>query len=199
MLRMISRYLVLSLALLAGAPSAAPGQGLIAGDSIRVDVRGVEAVVGVPAPRGTKPLWTEGTVVQLTPDSLWYRAAGDRGSSSVSLANAIVQRRMDGDQRRAGTAVGGLLLGVIGAWGGYANYDPNPAGSCGFSVVGCGGGSPNPLSRGQETAAYAIGGALLGGFFGYVLGTKIKRWETVEFDRLMTGGGSLGVSFNSRW
>ena len=64
--------LLLGIILLAQAPLTAHGQQLVAGDTIRVKPsRSTEPkrqwTVKQPVPR-----WTEGTVVRLTPDTLWY-------------------------------------------------------------------------------------------------------------------------------
>ena len=187
---------VLGIILLAHAPSTAHGQQLTAGDSIRVKpTRSIEPERkwAVQQPR---PQWTEATVVRLTADTLWYESSGN--VSPISMDDAAIQRPTARNHRWAGAAMGGVTLGVVSGLITHKQYEPRSNSCSGFSIgLGCG-YHPNPLSRGQETALGVAGGALVGGFFGWVLGRKLERWETVELDQVMIGDGNLAVSLSIR-
>ena len=76
-----ARYVLFSLLLLVNTPSTAHGQQLIAGDTIRV--RASQST-------GTGRVWTEGSVVRLAPDTLWYQSSG--GVSAMSWDNVELKR-----------------------------------------------------------------------------------------------------------
>ena len=187
---------VLGIILLAHAPSTAHGQQLTAGDSIRVKpTRSIEPERkwAVQQPR---PQWTEATVVRLTADTLWYESSGN--VSPISMDDAAIQRPTARNHRWAGAAMGGVTFGVISGMISHKTYKPRVS-SCSGGGWGFGCGSrPNEFSQGQVTAAGVAGRALVGGFFGWVLGRKLERWETVELDQVMIGDGNLAVSLSIR-
>ena len=74
----LKRGLLLGIILLAHAPLTALGQELAAGDTIRL--RPSQST-------GTARGWSEGSVVRLAPDTLWYRSSGSVSAISTSLLN----------------------------------------------------------------------------------------------------------------
>ena len=72
---------ILGILLLAPAPSTVHGQQLVAGDMIRV--RASQST-------GTGREWTEGSMVRLAPDTLWYQSSG--GVSAMSWDNVELKR-----------------------------------------------------------------------------------------------------------
>ena len=174
--------LLLGILLLAHVPSTAHGQQLVAGDTIRVrpsqstEPRG-QWTVEQPKPRWTE--WTEGTVVQLTPDTVWYQSSGS--VSPISMDNADIQRPTHRDHRVAGAVIGGLAGGAIV---GLVAYFETARVETAFRTN----------DRARQTVYGVIGGALWGGVFGNLLGRQLGRWETVELDQITVGDGNLAVS-----
>ncbi len=174
------------------APSTARSQQFVAGDTIRVKPsRSIEPerTWAVEQPR---PRWTEGTVVRVTPDSLWYQSSGNVSPISMDIAN--IQRPTHRDQRVAGAVIGGVTVGAISALIGHKEYSPRVS-DCGSGWnFFCSATKPNPLSRGEQTALIAALGASVGGYLGYHAGKWFGHWETVELDQVMIAPGSLAVS-----
>ena len=99
-----ARHVLFSLLLLVNAPSTAHGQQLIAGDMIRV-----RASQSTGAGRG----WTEGSVVRLTADTLWYQSGGS--VSAMSLDNVELERSTFRNHGLSGLGIGAVAGGAIGA------------------------------------------------------------------------------------
>ena len=187
----MKRRLLLGILLLAHAPSPAHAQQLVGGDAIRV--------------RASEGRWTEATLVRLTPDTLWYWSSSS--VSAMSLDNVELKRATDRNHRWRGLGIGALTGGAVGALAAYNSFEPRfgyedvgGAVICLlFAIFGC---DPGPQvqvnSRAEETAGGAVVGALTGGTAGYFVGKMLGRWETVELDQFMIGGGNLAVSFRIR-
>ena len=131
--------LLLGIILLAQAPLTAHGQQLVAGDTIRVKPsRSTEPkrqwTVKQPVPR-----WTEGTVVRLTPDTLWYQSSGT--VSPISMDITDIQRPTHRDHRVAGAVIGGVTVGAISALIGHKEYSPRVSNCSGFFFCAT---KPNP-------------------------------------------------------
>ncbi len=182
---------ILGIVLLAHAPSSALGQQLVAGDAIRVR-----------ASQSAEPglQWTEGRVVRLTSDTLWYQASGS--VSPISLDAAEIQRGTGRKRWRNGLGICALAGGAVGALVAYRSFEPRfgykdlgEALFCPF--LGC---EPDTQlnSRKDETAGGAFLGALIGGTAGFLVGKMLGGWETVELDQITVGAGNLGVSLSIR-
>ena len=188
--------LFLGMLLLAHGPSPAHGQQLVAGDMIRV--RASQST-------GTGRGWTEGSVVRLAPDTLWYQSSGS--VSAMSWDDVELKRRTLRNHRWSGLAIGAVAGGAIGALVALVDFEPtspleNLSLSCSILSFVCPHERVDPLvpanSRAEEAATRAIGGALIGGGLGYVVGMLLGRWETVELDQVMVGDGNLAVSMRIR-
>ena len=187
--------LFLGMLLLAPAPSTAHGQQLFAGDSIRVRTS-----------QSTEPgrQWTEGRVVRLTPDTLWYQASGN--VSPISMENAEIQRAAGLKHWRNGLGIGAVAGGAIGALVAYNSFKPKFGYDNFITGLICEARKrSNPCDRGpqvnsrpEETAGGAVVGALAGSAMGFLVGKSLGRWERVELDQLTVGGGSLAVSMRIR-
>ena len=192
-----ARYVLFSLLLLVNAPSIALGQQLVAGDMIRV--RASQRT-------GTGREWTQGSVVRLAPDTLWYQSSG--GVSAMSWDNVELKRPTFRNHRWSGLGIGAAAGGAIGALVALVNFEPTEklSLSCSILFFICSNELVDPLvdhlvpvhSRAEETATGAVRGALIGGGLGYVVGMLLGRWETVELDQITVGAGSLAVSMNIR-
>ena len=187
--------LLLGMLLLAHAPSQAHGQ-LVAGDMIRV--RASQST-------GTGRGWTEGSVVRLAPDTLWYQSSGS--VSAMSWDNVELKRATFRNHRWSGLAIGAAAGGAIGAFVALVDFNPtapleNLSLGCSLLSSVCPNEHVGPLlpahSRAQETATHVLGGALIGGGLGYVVGRLLGRWETVEQDQVSVGDGNLAVSMRIR-
>ncbi len=186
--------LFLRMLLLAQAPSTAHGQQLVAGDVIRVRAS--------QSP-GTARGWTEGSVVRLAPDTLWYQSSGS--VSAMPWDNLELKRPTFRDHRWSGLGIGVAAGGAIGALVALLSFEPteNLSVACSILSFVC----PDAIvdeafvpanSRAEETARLAVGGALIGGGLGYVVGMLLGRWETVELDQFTIGDGNLAVSMSIR-
>ena len=172
------RYVLFSLSLLVNTPTAALGQQLVAGDAI-----GLRATRRWPLEQ-RKPQWTEATVVRVTPDTLWYQSGGH--VSPISVEKSEIRRRTFRNHQRAGTVIGVVAGGAIGALAGHASYEPKTR------VSG------PPVSREAFTVESGFYGALIGGGLGHLLGKALGHWETVELDRITARDGNLAVSVRIR-
>lgn len=185
--------LLVGFLLLAHAPSTAHGQQLVAGDTIRV-----RASQSTGRGRG----WTEGSVVRLASDTLWYQASGT--VLPISVDGTQIQRPAFRNHRWSGLAIGAAAGGAIGASVALAYSEPleNLSRSCSILSFVCPGELGDALvpanSRSKKTATGAVGGALIGGGLGYLFGKALGRWETVELDQVMIGDGNLAVSLSIR-
>ena len=191
-----ARHVLFSLLLLVNAVSTAHGQQLIAGDMIRV--RASQST-------GTGRGWTEGSVVRLAPDTLWYQSSG--GVSAMSWDNVELKRPTFRNHRWSGLGIGAAAGGAIGALVALVNFEPTEklSLSCSILFFVCSDefvDSVDPAvpvnSRTGEAATGAVAGALIGGGLGYVVGNLLGRWETVQIDQLMIRDGSLAVSMRIR-
>ena len=188
---------ILGILLLAPAPSTVHGQELFVGSIIRV---------GASQSTGTERGWTEGSLVRLTSDTLWYQSDGS--VSAMSLVNAEIRRATDRNRRWAGLGIGAAAGGAIGALVALVNFEPTEklSLSCSILFFVCSDELVDPLvdpivpvnSRAEEAVTGAIVGALTGGGLGYVVGMLLGRWETVELDQVMVGAGNLAVSMSIR-
>ncbi len=191
------RYVLFSLLLLAHAPSTAHGQQLVAGDTIRV-----RASQSTGMERG----WTEGSVVRLAPDTLWYQSSG--GVSAMSWDNVELKRPTFRNHRWSGLWIGAAAGGAIGALAALVDFEPSEkfSFSCSILFFVCSEELVDPLvdpvvplnSRTEQAATGAVAGALIGGGLGYVVGRLLGRWETVQLDQLMIRDGNLAVSMRIR-
>ena len=192
-----ARHVLFSLLLLVNAPSTAHGQQLIAGDMIRV--RASQST-------GTGRGWTEGSVVRLAPDTLWYQSSG--GVSAMSWDNIELKRPTFRNHRWSGLGIGAAAGGAFGALVTLVTFEPSEklSFSCSILFFVCSDEIVDPLveplvpfkSRTEETVSGAVRGALIGGGLGYVVGMLLGRWETVQLDQVMIGDGNLAVSMRIR-
>ena len=190
------RYgLLLGTLLLAHAPSPAHGQ-LVAGDVIRIKAS---------QSTGTGRGWSEGSVVRLAPDTLWYQSSGS--VSALSWDDVELERATLRNHRWSGLAIGAAAGGAIGAFVALVNSEPTfplegLSLGCSLLSFACPVDFANPFtpdkSQTGETVTYVLGGALIGGGLGYVVGRLLGRWETVELDQVIVGDGSLAVSMSIR-
>ena len=179
-----------SLFLLAHTPLAAHGQELVPGDAVRVR-----------ASQSTEPesKWSEGTVVRLTPDSLWYRSGGS--VSPMSIDNAEIKRSTLRDHRWGGAKLGGLAGFAIGGLVGHFTFEPELyefRRTCTSLVPSLCPEFKQSNSGLIASAKGAATGILIGATVGWFVGRRAGRWETVEFDQITVGTGNLGVSLRIR-
>ena len=189
--------------LLVLAPSTARSQQFVAGDTIRVKPSGSiepERKWAVEQPR---PRWTEGTVVRVTPDTVWYQSSGNVSPISMDIAN--IQRPTHRDHRVAGAVIGGVVGGVVGALIGYSSFEPEYKLQGGFGASGggfvCalnGCNIPQSNSRAGDTANVAIAVGGTAAIVGYLIGKAVGRWETVQLDQVAIAPGNLAVSMRIR-
>ena len=179
-----------SLLLLAHPPSAAHGQELAAGETIRVR-----------ASQETEPnrSWNDGTVVRLTPDTLWYRSGG--GVSPMPIDNAEIKRSTLRDHRWGGAKLGGLAGFAIGGLVGHFTFEPELyefRRTCTSLVPSLCDEFRQSNSGLVASAKGAATGILIGATVGWFVGRRAGRWETVEVDQITTRDGALSLSFRVR-
>jgi len=192
--------LCLTLALMGFSDEAVEAQQLAVGDSIRVGVLESGTASGSLSSQHGRRVWTVGILVDLTPDTAWYRAEGGRSLMSAPVDGIRLQRATHSDRRWVGMVVGGVALGAIGGVIGYSGHEPRYSGCFRFSGVassGCGRGR-QLNTQAEDTATVALLGLLTGGGLGYLFGKTLGRWETVTFDQFASGGRSISVSLTFR-
>ena len=67
--------------------------------------------------------WTEGVLLRLTPDTLWYRSGG--GVLQTSLGDARIERSTLRDHRWGGAQLGVLVGGSVGGFLAYRAFEPD--------------------------------------------------------------------------
>jgi len=139
-----------------------------------------------------------GLLERVTGDTIWVRI--DDRSTALNVQQARPRVPGGGTYGRRGAVIGSLVGAAIGGLVGHQGYLA-PERSCspgGTSMLfgsygpSCSGGYDS-AAHAVEVAGGAVGGALVGLFGGWALGSMIERWTPLNVDTGMTLDGRVAV------